>query len=189
MSKDFVKVDSELSDLEIISLIKSGRYEYLHILIERYMPCIVSSAQKYSGIGCDFDDLVQEGRLAVFSAVKSYKPEKASFSTFVSLCIGRAVSDFVKGSNAKRRVPQSMITSIEDADFPDADSPEKILLDKESYAALTENIKNSLSNLEYCVLCSFLLGRSYAQIAEYLDIPEKSVDNALKRIRSKLRGI
>ncbi|MCQ2478199.1 MAG: sigma-70 family RNA polymerase sigma factor [Clostridia bacterium] len=189
MGKSFVEVDDNLSDIEIVSHIKSGEYEYFKVLMNRYMPLVTAISKKFSVLDSDLDDLIQEGRLAVFSAVKSYDADKSSFKTFATLCITRAISDFVKSDNIKRRVPKNMITDISQTELPTDESPEKILLDKESYTALTENIKSCLSNLEYCVLCSFILGKSYSQIASYLGISEKSVENALKRIRAKLIDI
>ena len=190
MSEFSVEYEREMSDDVIISFVKDGKYEYLALLIERYMPVIKSSAAKFQGSGCDEEELIQEGRLAVFSAIKSYDSSKSSFPTFVNICISRALSSYIRVFDAKRRIPDKLITYIdEENDFADENSPEKIFFDKESYKTITETIKNRLSDLEYSVLCGFLSGKSYYEIAKKEGISVKSADNALKRVRAKIKSM
>lgn len=183
--EDFLKSGAALSDKEIISKIKSGDRIYLRILIERYMPYIINAARNYPYI--DREDLIQEGRLAVFSAAESYDEKSAAFSTFVFLCINRAISSFARSFSAKKRVPAELIDSLGETDILSLEDPEKLIIERENFENLKNNIKNVLSETEYKVLIGFLSAKSYGEIAAELNISEKSVDNALSRVRKKLK--
>jgi len=187
MSVEFVEENKNLSDDDLICLISSGNYEYLQILINRYMPYILKTVKGFGDLGCDTEDLIQEGVLAVFSAVKAYDASKAKFSTFVTLCINRSIMSQVKNATALKRIPENMILPIEDISAVDNDSPESIYINKESYERFKANIGSALSELEYKVLCAFVAGESYSDIAKRYGISAKSVDNSLKRIRNKLK--
>ena len=126
--------------------------------------------------------------MAIFSAVKRFDASKASFKTFVTLCINRAMSSALsRAVGANKHIPDVLISPIDDVNLLDMNNPESIFIEKESYSDLEHTIKSELSNLEYQVLCEFLSGKSYAEIANTLNISSKSVDNALKRIRSKIK--
>lgn len=178
-----------LSDEELVGLINAGKYIYLEALSERYMPVIIKIARKNSGLGCDVDDLIQEGIIALYSAVSAYKQGSASFHTFAVLCITRGIATALKASRRKRHIPDRLICPIDETVVEDvSQSPEKIIIDRESFKAFTDNIRVSLSGLEYAVLKEFLAGNSYSDIAAHLSISEKSVANALHRIRTKLKS-
>ena len=187
MDSFFVKEAEGLSDGELVWHIRSGEYEYLQTLINRYMPYIKSVASRFNQF--ESEDIIQEGRMAIFSATKVFDGEKASFSTFVKLCINRAVGDYVKAFSVKKRIPQKLITSIEDLELSIDENPEKLVIDKESYDLLSKKLKERLSDLEYKVLREFLAGASYVESAQKLKISQKSYDNALKRIRNKLKSL
>lgn len=179
---------SQITDNDLVAYINGGEYKYLQILINRYMPYIINAASRYKAGGFDTEDFIQEGILAIFSAVKTFDSEKASFKTFVTLCINRAMSSALsRVVGASKHIPEDLITPIDGIDLPDTANPESIIIEKESYNALENTIKSELSDFEYQVLCEFLLGKSYADIAATLGVSVKSVDNALKRIRSKIR--
>lgn len=186
MDKSFDDNSAGMSDNELISLVADGKYEYLQIIIDRYMPVIIKTAKSFAFSGIDVEDLIQEGILAVFSAVKSFDESKSKFSTFVTLCINRKMSSAVKVVNASKRVPENMISSIDDVVLTLDDDPESIYINKENYERFKEQISTSLSELEYAVLCRFVDGKSYGDIAKELGISLKSVDNSLTRIRNKL---
>ncbi len=176
------------SDEELVDFILSGDYDYFQILINRYMPYVISVASRYKINGFDTEDFVQEGVLAIFSAVKKFDSSKASFKTFVTICINRAIySALSRVMGAAKHIPQELITPIDDVVLTDLQSPENILIEKENYNNLENSIKKELSQFEYRVLSEFLLGRSYSEIAEKLSISTKSVDNALMRVRSKIK--
>lgn len=188
MGDYFLEKCKNLSDNDLISLINDGDYVYLGVIIDRYTPVIGGIISKFSDCGIDRDDLFQEATLALFSAIKTFDSDKASFATFAPICIGRAINDVVRATNAKRRVPERMLTPLDEIVLTDEASPETILIEKENYHRLAANIKLDLSPLEYNVLCAFLADKSYADIASELNITTKSVDNTLRRIRKKLKG-
>lgn len=187
MSDIFVEDYANLSDNELICHIRRGEYRYLEILSARYKPMISSIASDYASNDFELDDLVQEGDIALLSAVRSFSEEKSSFRTFANLCVTRAISSFVKSAAVAKRIPSGLIDPIEDTDFSDKASPESIIIEKEDYKNLTNRIKLTLSELEYKVLCEFLQDSSYTDISNKLGISVKSVDNALRRVREKIK--
>lgn len=186
MRKKFVENYESMSDEKIAALINSGSYELLPIIIERYLPRILYFVKKYCGEN-DSEDAVQEATIALYSAVRDYDREKSSFATFASLCIRRSVISVLRASKRRKDIPDELLSPYEDTVISEADSPEKIFFDRENYRALTDNIKLELSGLEFKVLQLYLSGNKYIDIAKELDISEKSVDNALLRIRKKLK--
>ncbi len=186
MRKTIVENSQNLSDEQVVTLIKQGEYQLFSIMVERYMPLIVSMAvsllpKQY------VDDAVQEATIALYSSVKSYDLQKSSFYTFASLCIKRSVITFARKSGAQKQIPDDLISSIDETDISDRQTPEKIVIDREDYDSLTQSIKLELSKMEFEILQLFLTGMPYSDIAKALDITEKSVDNALVRIRRKLK--
>ena len=185
MGNNFVKIDENRSDEEIVDLIIDGNYELFGVIIERYYPLVCSIVRKYCPAKIS-EDAVQEATLALYNAVKTYDKSRSSFRSFANLCVKRSVISVLKGSKRKRIIPDELVSSIEELEIVDANSPEKIFFDREDYKNLTDIIKLELSNLEYSVLECYLEGESYADIAKRLNITEKAVDNALSRIRKKL---
>ena len=183
-----VLMQENLSDNQLVELINGGDYKYLQQLINRFMPYIISVASRYNASALDTEDFIQEGVLAIFSAVKTYDATKASFKTFVCLCINRAMSSALsRAVGSAKHIPENLISPIDDIELADTSDPEKILIEKEAISNLESSIKKDLSKLEYDVLVEFLNGKSYADIADTLGITTKSVDNALRRIRAKIK--
>ncbi len=186
MRNTFVENYEKMSDIELITLINQGNYEPLKILIERYYPVISYFVRKYCP-ETSREDAVQEANVALFSAVQRFDSEKASFSTFAALCIKRSVLNTIDGKFRKKEIPDELLSSIEDEEIIDSNSPEKIFFEREDYKDLADNIKLELSAMEYKVLQLYLSGEKYASIGQTLGISEKSVSNALLRIRKKLK--
>lgn len=187
MSIDFVENYENMSDEEIVALINGGEFELLQLVIARYLPRI----HHYVGLYCaesEREDAVQEATYALYSAVKNFDGEKSSFSTFATLCIKRSVMASLKQSKRRKNIPDELLSPIDEVEITDSNSPEKIFFDKESYKTLTDSIRLELSGLEYSVLELFLEGDRYIDIAKKLSISEKSVNNALLRIRRKLKN-
>lgn len=187
MRINFVENYENLSDDEIVSLINSGNYELMQVIIERYYPVILYNVKNY----CPEiyrEDAVQEANIALYTAVKSFDKAKSSFSTFATLCIKRSVQTVLKTHNCKKHIPDELVYSLEELEIIDHNSPEKIFLDKEGYENLANSIKLELSELEYKVLQLQLSGDSYSVIADKLSITEKAVDNSLSRVRRKLKS-
>lgn len=186
MRKKIVEINENLSDNEIIERINNGNLELLQVIINRYNPTLNYYVKKYCPEAYR-EDAVQEATFALYSAVQNYNPDKSSFSTFATLCIKRSVIGVLKSQQQGKNIPEELLTPIEESDIADCNSPEKIFFDKEDFKALTDNIKLELSPLEYKVLQLYLAGYRYSVIADRLDTTEKSVNNALCRIRRKLK--
>lgn len=187
MGINFVENNKKMSDNEVILLINNGEYENLQVIIDRYLPLIISMAKKYCPQN-EVEDAVQEATFALYSAVKNYDSRKSTFSTFAGVCIKRAVIAHLRKNNLQKTIPEELLLSIDNADITVDATPESILIEKEDFNAFTANIKLELSNLEYNVLQCFLDGESYGAIARKLGINEKAVDNALVRIRKKIKN-
>lgn len=177
----------ERSDEEIVSLINNGGdYSLFGVIIERYYPVILMYVSQFAP--ADYkEDAIQEATFALFSAIKSYSADKSSFRTFAGVCIKRSVIASLKAHKRKRTIPSEMVTSLDDVELTDSNSPERIFFARNDYEALTNTIKLELSELEYKVLQFYLSGYPYSAIAKSLSISEKSVSNALLRIRKKLK--
>ena len=145
-------------------------------------------------IGGETDDLIQEGMIGLFRAVMDYRPEKkASFMTFACLCIDRQLYNAVQSSMRQKNLPLNSYVSFNDEEYEKymeqlwVENPESIIIDRESTQALQEEIARILSPMENKVLEGYLRGDSYTQIGERLGKSYKSIDNALHRIRRKIR--
>ena len=164
----------------------------LALVIKSFRPYI---EQKVSGMrvpGADRDDLCQEAYVALLSAIGSYDEQKgASFSTYAITCINNRLADAVKTANRqKNRVLNDSVSLTDDSnpvEIISYESPEKQTLDQEQYLELMHKIEDVLSEKEKKVLLLWVDGYDYTEIAEMLDMPVKSVDNALQRARRKLR--
>lgn len=186
MGKKFVEFDEKLSDIEIVELVNSGNFEPIGVLINRYYPTIILYVNRLCPQELH-EDAIQEATFALYSAIKSYNSQKSSFSTFAGICIKRSVISTLKSHNRKKTVPSELVTSIDDVEIADSNSPEKIFFDRNDYETLTDSIKLELSSMEYKVLQLYISGYRYSVIADKLGLTEKSVNNALSRIRKKLK--
>ena len=186
MEKKIVENYEDLPDDRIISLINAHNPELIGVIIKRYYPTILM----YTNSFCPSEmreDAIQEATFALYSAVKSYDSQKSSFATFADICIKRSVISFCKTHFRKKHIPSDLLSSIDEVEIPDSNSPEKIFFDRNDYETLTDSIKLELSAMEYKVLQLYLCGYRYSVIADKLGIKEKAVDNALLRIRKKLK--
>ncbi len=187
MGINFVENPNNLTDDEVILLINNGEYENLQIIINRYLPLIIKMAKQYCPEN-EVEDAVQEATFALYSAVKSFDSQKSVFSNFASVCIKRAVIAHLRKNNTKKAIPEELLLSIEETEPASFESPESILIQKEDYNELANSIRLELSNMEYRVLQLFLEGKTYAEIGGRMNITEKSVGNALSRIRKKIKN-
>ncbi len=177
-----------MSDEDIVLKINSGNNDLIGELFVRYDSVITYYCNKFCPESIR-EDAHQETLLAFYSSLRDFDINKSSFKTFANLCIKRAVISNVRRYNKKSNVPDSVITSYDDIELTDNNSPEEILLNKESMNSLAEDIELKLSDLEFKVLSLFLSGNNHNEIAAKLNISYKSVDNSLNRIRSKLKSI
>lgn len=189
-----------MSDEDLITVIKSGDKFALEFLIEKYKELVNMKVSKFFMIGAEKEDIVQEGLIGLFKAVKNYNPEmQNSFKTFANLCIERQLITAIKSSNRQKHMPLNSYLSLnttayeddEDSNLLDIfdshqiEDPLDTITKKEYYKTVEVAIDKSLSDFEKKVLNRYMQGESYVQIAEKLDAPVKSIDNAIQRIRKK----
>ena len=178
------------ADETILALYREGDGEAAAILLSRYIPLINRYAYQFRGV-LDPDDLIQEGSIGFLDAVRNYAPgSDIKFSSYASVCIkNRMLKAVEKSSSKKAGILNNSIPLEEAAENSDGQTPEKIFIDKESLAAVLADVNNVLSPLERKILFSHLGGCDYQTIADSLHISLKSVDNALQRVRRKLKSI
>lgn len=183
----------ELTDEELVEKIREGETACMDVLIERYKRQVRNQARHLYLIGGDNDDLIQEGMLGLFKAIRDYRPEKeVSFEAFARLCISRQLYSAVQAAGRQKHAPLNTYVELSDQldtqeDGPQGKSPEELLIDRENMEVLQEEIWKLLSSMEKRIFQSYLDGESYTEIASELNRPAKSVDNALQRIRRKLK--
>lgn len=192
----------DMSDEELVELIKKeNNKEALEFLLDKYKEMVNMKVGKYFIIGAERDDMVQEGMIGLYKAVKNFENDKqSSFKSFANICIERQMITAIKTSNRQKHIPLNSYLSL-NSSASDNDDEGKDLMDvfnahfiedpletitkKEYYKNIEVTIEKSLSDFEKQVLKRFINGESYEQIATKLDTPVKSVDNAIQRIRKK----
>ena len=183
----------QLTDEELVERIRGGDSTCMDILIERYKRQVRNQARALYLMGGDNDDLIQEGMLGLFKAIRDYRPEKeASFEAFARLCISRQLYSAVQAAGRQKHAPLNTYVELSDQldtqeDGPQGKSPEELLIDRENIEGLRKEIWKVLSPMEKKILQFYLEGESYTEIAAGLNRFPKSVDNALQRIRRKLK--
>lgn len=195
-----------MTDEDLITIIKSGDKQALNFLIEKYNDIVNMKVSKYFMIGAEKEDIIQEGLIGLYKAIKSYDGEKQnSFKTFANLCIERQLITAIKTSNRQKHSPLNFYLSLNNSAY-DNDETDNTLIDvfnsnliedpldtitkKEYYETVENTIDKSLSNFEKQVLNRYICGESYVTIAQKLNTQVKSVDNAIQRIRKKaIKGI
>lgn len=190
------------SDEEIIDYIKNGDEEALSYLLNKYKDLVNSKIGKYFIIGAEKEDIMQEGMIGLFKAIKNFDSQKAnSFKTFANICIERQLITAIKSSNRQKHQPLNSSLSlninayeneeensselIEIFQNKTVEDPLELITRKEYFTEVENAIDKSLSNFEKQVLNRFVNGESYITIAQKLNSPVKSVDNAIQRIRKK----
>ncbi len=183
------------TDEELIERLRQGETEIEDYLMEKYKSVVRTKARVMYLIGGDTDDLIQEGMIGLFKAVRDYNKEKKTmFSTFANLCVERQLYNAIQASNRQKNQPLNSYVSLSSGNSEEIlfnqweESPEAILVDREKADSRMERIHKVLSPFENHVLELYLSGYDYQQIAEMMDKTPKSIDNALQRIRSKVRN-
>lgn len=192
---------NELKDEEIVKLAKNGDENALDFIINKYKEVVNMKVGKYFMVGAEREDIVQEGLIGLYKAVKSFNidSDNSSFKTFANICIERQLITAIKTSNRQKHMPLNSYLSlnmsayendeadtvIDVLDSNTTEDPLDTITKKEYYVAVEEAIDKSLSDFEKKVLNRFAQGESYIQIADRLNTPVKSVDNAIQRIRKK----
>jgi RNA polymerase sporulation-specific sigma factor len=198
----------KLSDEELIQLTRSGHESATAFIMEKYKNLVRQKARTLFLIGGDRDDLIQEGMIGLYKAIRDYQQGKeASFFHFADICISRQIYSAIKASYRKKNMPLNTYVSLNaPAYFENPESeeqsslmdmmltkkslnPEELLIDKENANMLEYELGRRLSTFEKKVLQLYLGGLKYGQIAEELDKTPKSIDNALQRIKVKMNQI
>lgn len=186
---------AEFSDEELIEKLRDGQEDVADYLMEKYKELVRQKARAMYLIGGETDDLIQEGMIGLFKAVRDYQPDKAaSFQTFARLCIDRQLYKAISGSNRQKHQPLNTYVSLSQETEGERQlrslweqNPEAIVIAKENVEDLEKRIEECLSAFENQVLECYLRGKDYEQIAAELGRPKKSIDNALHRIRGKVK--
>ena len=191
-----MKQYDKIKDEELIFRFKQGETEILDYLMEKYKNMVRKKARAMFLIGGDNDDLIQEGMIGLFKAVREYQPEKeASFQTFARICVDRQIYNAIQNSNRQKHQPLNSYISLSQEDgeneehLPDmwVENPESIIIDQENVRDLEQEITCTLSPMENQVLDYYLGGNGYTEIAKIMGKTPKSIDNALQRIRGKIK--
>lgn len=202
MEKDY----HEISDEELIVRLRDGETGITDFLMDKYKNLVRSKAKSMYILGADGEDLIQEGMIGLFKALRDYDTGRdASFLTFADLCVSRQMYTAVQASRRKKHTPLNSYVSLysdvresEEGGGEETElvnvlsslsgrSPEEEWIDKESVKLLEEIIEKELSSFEKQVLDLHLTGMGYVQIARVLGRDGKSVDNAIQRMKGKLR--
>lgn len=188
------------NDEEIIALIQNGEADATEYMLKKYYPLVKKSIRTLYLIGADTEDLSQEGMIGLFKAIQSFQPNNnASFYTFAKLCIDRQIYSAIKASNRKKHNPLNSYISfysrinedemelIDNLEAGLDSNPEQIILDRENTTNIEAILEKHLSKMEKQVLTLYLEGKSYSDIASELGKTSKSIDNAIQRIRDKVK--
>ena len=190
------------SDEDLLAHIRGERGdEALDYLINKYRNFVRSKARSYFLIGADREDIVQEGMIGFFKAIRDYRPDKlSSFRAFAELCVTRQIITAIKTATRQKHIPLNSYVSLnkpiydEDSDRTLLDvlsgarisDPEELVISHEEFIDIEQKMEEILSDLEWRVLMSYLDGKSYQEIAVDLHRQVKSIDNALQRVKRKL---
>lgn len=184
----------------LLEQINNGSNEALEELLNKYKELVNMKVGKYFIIGAEREDIYQEGMIGLYKAIKSFDTEKQnSFKTFANLCIERQLITAIKTSNRQKHMPLNSYLSLNASAYDDendtalievfnsstVEDPLETLTKKEYYKTVEDKIEEHLSDFEKQVLHRYARGESYVSIAEKLDSPVKSIDNAIQRIRKK----
>ena len=191
----------EMSDEQVALLASSGDKLAEEALLDKYKDFVKYRSRSYFLIGADREDIVQEGMIGLFKAIRDYKPDRqSSFRTFAELCITRQIITAVKTATRRKHAPLNTYISLSKPAYDDdsdrillevitaaKDSdPEELVIKREEYDDIAGKLQELLSPFERQVLTYYLDGKSYQEMAEGLDRHTKSIDNALQRVKRKL---
>ena len=181
--------EPDLSDEFLVLKAQNGSEQSFNILVNRYYPLIRKKA--YGFLSADNDDLIQEGLLGLWSAVQSYRQDKStSFKTYASKCMDNRMISKSKKGKSKKTVPAEQLIYLDSDDSKQIENnknPEQSFIEQESYMNAVKRIRAVLSDRELKILSYYLSGYTYVQIGKILSCDTKSIDNAIQRVRRKLR--
>ncbi|ATA58553.1 DNA-directed RNA polymerase [Geobacillus stearothermophilus] len=190
-----------LEDEQLVALVHEGDGEALDFLIHKYQNFVRAKARSYFLVGADREDIVQEGMIGLYKAVRDFKGDKlSSFKAFAELCITRQMITAIKTATRQKHIPLNSYVSLDKPIYDDESDrtlmdvlsgtqvtdPEELIVNREEVDDIELKMAELLSDLERKVLALYLDGRSYQEISEELNRHVKSIDNALQRVKRKL---
>lgn len=199
--KDYAQSYEAMNDEEIVEFARDSNDIALEYLINKYRNFVRAKARSYFLIGADREDIIQEGMIGLYKAIRDFRPDKlASFRAFAELCITRQIITAIKTATRQKHIPLNSYVSLnrpiydEESDRTLLDiisgtkvtDPEELVISKEEFVDIENKMGEFLSELEWKVLMFYLEGKSYQEIADDLSRHVKSIDNALQRVKRKL---
>ncbi|MTH55145.1 RNA polymerase sporulation sigma factor SigH [Bacillus mangrovi] len=190
-----------LDDEQIVELVHNGDSDALDYLITKYRNFVRAKARSYFLIGADREDIVQEGMIGLYKAIRDFREDKlTSFKAFAELCITRQIITAIKTATRQKHIPLNSYVSLDKPIYDDESDrtlmdvisgakimdPEELFINQEEFDDIEVKMAELLSDLERKVLSLYLDGRSYQEISEELNRHVKSIDNALQRVKRKL---
>jgi len=190
-----------MDDEEIVEIARQGDAEALEYLIGKYKNFVRAKARSYFLVGADREDIIQEGMIGLYKAIRDFRSDKlSSFRAFAELCITRQIITAIKTATRQKHIPLNSYVSLnkpiydEDSDRTLLDiisgsrvtDPEELFISREEFGDIEQKMSEILSELEWRVLIAYLDGKSYQEIADELNRHVKSIDNALQRVKRKL---
>lgn len=188
-------------DEEIVGFARDGSHIAVEFLINKYKNFVRAKARSYFLIGADREDIIQEGMIGLYKAIRDYRSDKlSSFRAFAELCITRQIITAIKTATRQKHIPLNSYVSLNKPIYEDdsdrtlldvisgtkVSDPEELVINREEFGDIEEKMGEILSDLEWRVLMAYLDGKSYQEIAESLSRHVKSIDNALQRVKRKL---
>ncbi|MGI2329586.1 RNA polymerase sporulation sigma factor SigH [Planococcus sp. YIM B11945] len=192
---------TEMTDEELVQLVHSGNTEALDFLITKFRHFVRMKARSYFLIGADKEDIIQEGMIGLYKAIRDFKSDKlSSFRAFAELCIIRQIITAIKTATRQKHIPLNSYVSLDKPIYDEesdrtlmdvltgngVDDPEELMINNEEFLYMEEKMGEVLSDFEREVLTLYLDGQSYLEISGKLGRHVKSIDNALQRVKRKL---
>lgn len=199
--KQVIQQFEDLMDEELVEQVHLGNADALDFLISKYRLFVKAKARSYFLIGADKEDIIQEGMIGLYKAIRDFKEDKlASFRAFAELCITRQIITAIKTATRQKHIPLNSYVSLDKPIYdeesertlmdiitsPISEDPEYLMINREDYSHLERKMVEVLSDLEQKVLIRYLEGQSYNEISKELNRHVKSIDNALQRVKRKL---
>ena len=189
-----------MTDEEIVTACQQGDGDAMDYLLDEYKNFVRGKARSYFLIGADHEDIVQEGMIGLYKAIRDFRPEKlTSFKAFADLCVKRQIITAIKTATRQKHFPLNSYVSLNKPVFDEESertlldviegrvtNPEDLYINQEDLGNIQSQLSELLSGLELQALADFLDGKSYQEIAEHLGRHAKSIDNALQRVKRKL---
>lgn len=189
-----------IRDEDIVELVRSGDILALDYLLSKYRNFVKAKSSTYFLVGGDRDDIIQEGMIGLFKAIRDYdKNRPSSFISFVELCIKRQIITAIKAANRKKHIPLNSYISLNKPLYEEADrilmdimegakvlDPMEIFIIEEEIKKMESRMDSMLSDLEFEVIQQYLQGKSYEEISLEINRDTKCIDNAIQRVKKKL---